>query len=85
MEDEQLVLSIMRKLGPEFSVFISTFHSRRLNTPNWRITSLDSFIESLIQEQYKLIQMGALKASPNESLLDGETKNSQSRRKQKGK
>ena len=29
--------------------------------------------------------MGALRASPNQSLLAGETKNAQTRRKQKGK
>ena len=29
--------------------------------------------------------MGALRASLNQSLLDGETKNAQARRKQKGK
>ena len=33
-KDEQLALSILRKLGPEFSVFVSTFHSGRVGTPN---------------------------------------------------
>ena len=42
-KDEQLVLSILSKLGPEFSVFVSTFHSRRLTIHNWKIPSLDAF------------------------------------------
>ena len=74
-KDEQLVLSILSKLGSEFSVFISTFHFGRLENPNWKIPSLYSFIESLIKEQDKLIHIGDLKASKNQDLLFGETKN----------
>ena len=84
-KDEKLVLSILSKLGSKFSVFVSNFHYGRLITLNWQMTSLDSFTESVIQEQDKLIQMGALKASPNQSLLAGETSIAQSRRKHKGK
>ena len=47
--------------------------------------SLDAFIESLIQEKDKLIQMGALRASPNQALLASETRNAQARSTQKGK
>ena len=46
--------------------------------------SLDSFTESLIEEQDKLIHMGALKASKNQALLSRETKNVQEKGKQKG-
>ena len=46
--------------------------------------SLNAFIESLIQEQDKLIQMGALKASKNQALLARETKNAQAKERQKG-
>ena len=49
-KDEQLVLSILSKLGSEFSMFVYTFHYGKLTTPNWQIPSLDSFTESLIQE-----------------------------------
>ena len=66
-------------------MFISKFHSKRLENPNWKMTSLDSFIESLIQEQDKLIQMGVLKASKNQALLVGETNNMQEKGKHKGK
>ena len=33
-KDEQSVLSILSKLGSEFSVFVSAFHCGILNTPN---------------------------------------------------
>ena len=35
-KDEQLVLSILRKLASDFLVFVSTFHFGRLTTPNWK-------------------------------------------------
>ena len=54
-KDEQLVHSILRKIGSEYSVFVSTFHSGRYSIPNWNISSLDSFAKSLIQEQEKLV------------------------------
>ena len=84
-KDEQLVLSILSKIGPKILVFVSTFHSRILTTPYWRIPSLDPYTKSLIQEQDKSIQMEALKSSKNQALLDGETKNAQAKGRQKGK
>ena len=74
-KDQQLVLSILRNIHSEFSVFVSTFHSKRVSIPNWKIPSLDAFAESLIQEQDKLIQMGVLQASKNQELLDGDSSN----------
>ena len=50
-KDEQHVLSILRKLGFEYSVFVSIFHSKIDSFPDWEIPSLDSFGESLIKEQ----------------------------------
>ena len=58
-EDDQLILDILSKLGADYSVFVSTFHSVKLTTPNWRMPTLNSFIESLTQEHDKLIQMGS--------------------------
>ena len=49
-KDEQLVLPILRKLGSEYSSFVSTFHSEIDSIPNWKIPSLDDFVESLIKE-----------------------------------
>ena len=80
-KDDQLVLSILIKPGLEYSVFVSTFHFRRASIPNWKIPSLDSFAESLIHDQDKLVQMGVLQTSKNQSLSMSNLKNSQARGK----
>jgi hypothetical protein len=47
-EEKQMVLTILSKIGPEFSVFVSTFHSYRFTSRGtWNIPSLKEFIESL--------------------------------------
>ena len=56
-KDEKMVLSILSKLGLEYSIFVSTFHSGKSYILNWKMPSLAAFVESLIQEQDKLIQM----------------------------
>jgi hypothetical protein len=64
-----MVLTILSKLGPEFSVFVSTFHSVIFTSgATWKIPSLEDFIESLIQEQTKLINMGKIKGPNVHSL-----------------
>ena len=55
IKEEQHVLSILKKLGIEYFVFVSIVHSRRDFIPNWKMPSLDSFVDSLIQEQEKLV------------------------------
>ena len=82
---EQIVLSILRNIRLEYSVFVSTFHSRRASIPNWKFPSLDSFVESLIQEQDKLVQMGVIQTSKNQALLMKYSNNVQERGKHKGK
>ena len=42
-EYDQLILSILSKLGPDYSVFVSTFHATRLVVPKWKMPSLNSF------------------------------------------
>ena len=54
-------MSILSKLGLEFSVFVSTFHSGKLTLRNWKMPSLENFMESLTQEKDKLVQMGSIK------------------------
>ena len=39
-EDDQLILAILSKLGVDYSVFVSTFHARKLTTPGWKIPTL---------------------------------------------
>ena len=79
------MLSVLSKLGLEFSVFVSTFHSKRVFIPNWEMPSLDDFVESLIQEQDKLVQMGVIQTSKNQELLMSDSNNVQARGKHKGK
>jgi hypothetical protein len=61
-EEKQMVLTILSMLGPKFLVFVSTFHSVKFTYgAPWKMPSLEKFIESLTQEQTKLINMGKIK------------------------
>jgi hypothetical protein len=61
-EEKQMVLTIISKIGLEFSVFVSTFHIVRFASgATWKMPSLEDFIKSLTQEQTKLINMGTIK------------------------
>ena len=68
-EDAQLILAILSKLGADYSVFVSTFHSGKLTTPNYKIPTLNAFIESLTNEHDKLIQMGIIRSSKDQALV----------------
>ena len=59
-EDDHLILTILSKLGADYSVFYSTFHVRKLTTPGWKMPTLNAFIESLTNEHDKLVQMGII-------------------------
>ena len=61
--DDQLILSIISKVGPDYSIFVSTFHATRLVVPKWKMASLNSFIDSLTKDKDKLIHMGVLNYS----------------------
>ena len=63
------MLSVLNKIGSEYFVFVSTFHSGRDFIPNWKMPSLDSFAKSLIQEQENLVHMEVLQTSKNQALL----------------
>ena len=41
----QLILSILSKLGPGYSVILSTFHATRLAISNWKMPSLSTFFD----------------------------------------
>jgi hypothetical protein len=57
-----MVLMILSKIVPEYFMFVSTFHSVRFTfVSTWTMPSLEAFIESLTQEQNKLINMGKIK------------------------
>jgi hypothetical protein len=62
VEEKQMVLTILSKLGPKFSVFVSTFHAAIFSFgATWKMPSLEEFIKSPTQEQTKLINMGTIK------------------------
>jgi len=68
-KEEYLILSILSKLGPEYYVFVSSFHTtNHFMGKSWKMPSMDIFIELLIHEQNKLIQMGVLKRSKAHAL-----------------
>ena len=79
-EDDQLILSILSKLGLDYSVFVSTFHATRLVVRKWK-TLLNYFLDSLTKEKYKLIHMGVLNSSngKDHSLLVQGNKNVKSK------
>ena len=62
-KEEKLVLAILSKFGPDHSMFVSTFHATKLTARAWKIPSLADFMESLTQEQDKLVMMGTIKLS----------------------
>ena len=68
-EDDQLILDILSKLGSNYLVFVSTFHTGKITTPNWKMPSLDAFIKTLTNEHDKLVQMGILISSKDQSLF----------------
>jgi hypothetical protein len=48
-KEEQLILSIISKLGPEYFVFMSSFQTSILTMgTNWKMPPMDAFSESLI-------------------------------------
>jgi hypothetical protein len=68
-EEKKMVLTIPSKIGLEYLIFLSTFHSIRLTSgATWTIPSLEAFIESLRQEKNKLINMRKIKV-PKEHAL----------------
>jgi hypothetical protein len=61
-EEKQMVITILSKIGPEFFLFVSTFHTVKFACgATWKIPSLEDFIESLTQEKTKIINMGTIK------------------------
>ena len=73
-EYDQLILAILSKLDPYYSVFVSSFHMGKLTIPNWKIPSLDSFIKTLTNEHDKLVEMGILRSSKDQALFSSRPK-----------
>ena len=73
-EDDQLILSILSKLGPDYSVFCVCLSYWKLTIPNWKMSTLIAFIESLTNEHDKLVQMGIIRSSKDQELFSIGTK-----------
>jgi hypothetical protein len=87
-EEKQMVLTILSNIVPKFYVFISTFHYVRFNSrATWKMPSLEDFIESLTQEQTKLINMCKIKGPKVHALIvqDGSQKYQKYKDKDKNK
>jgi hypothetical protein len=55
-QEKLLILTILAKLGLEYIVYVSNFHfGRCILGENWKMPTMAQFIESLTQEQTKLI------------------------------
>ena len=55
-------------------MFVSTFHATKLTVRNWNMPSLAYFMESLAQEQDKLVLMGTIKPSKYQALVAKDSK-----------
>ena len=84
-EDDQLILSILSKLGPDYSIFVSTFHTGKLTTSNWKMPTLNAFIESLTNEHEKLVHMGIIRSSKDQALFASRPKGKGKKKNQKTK
>ena len=80
-KEYKLVLAILSKLGPDYSVFVSTFHATKLTARAWKMPKLEDFMESLTQEQDKLVMMGTIKASKDQALVARDSKVDSKRKK----
>ena len=63
-DDGSLIYSILAKLDPAISVFVSTFHSTReaiiSSGTAYKNLSFDAFCNSLVREQEKLLHLGLI-------------------------
>ena len=62
-------MTIISKLGPDYSLFVSTFYATKLIARTWKIHRLIEFMESLTQEKDKLVMMGTIKPSKYQALV----------------
>jgi hypothetical protein len=55
-KEEQLILSILSKVGLEYLAFVSTFHATKSTLEfSWKMPSLDEFPTSLTHEKDKRV------------------------------
>ena len=65
-------------------MFVLTFYATKLTSRTWKMPKLVEFMESLTQEQDKLVMMGTIKPSKDQALDAGDSKvDSKSKKKAK--
>ena len=67
-------MTILSKLGPDYSVFVLTFYATKLIARTLKMPRLVDFMQSLTQEQDKLVMMGTIKPSKDQYLATGDMK-----------
>ena len=77
---DHLIFSILYKLGHEYSLYVSTFHSSKLTTRNWKMPAITYFMEPLTQEKDNIIQMSTIKYK-YQALYTGVSNQSQSKKR----
>jgi hypothetical protein len=82
--EEQLILSILSKLGPEYFAFVSSFQASKLTQEKWKMPPLNDFIVALTQEKAKLVQIDAINHSKNQALAATDAPKSNGKDKEKG-
>ena len=56
-------MTILSKLGHDYSVSVLTFYATKLIAQTWKMLNLVEFMESLTWEKDKLVMMGTIKPS----------------------
>jgi hypothetical protein len=72
MKDDRCIYVILAKLGSAYSIFVSTFYAtREALGGSYQAPTLESFCDSLIREQDKLLQLGVINTvgTSNKSLV----------------
>ena len=73
-EGKETSLAILSKLRPDYLVFFSTFHATKLTACSWKMPNIAEFMESLTQEQDKLVMMGTIKTLKDQALVVGDSR-----------
>jgi hypothetical protein len=63
---------------------VSSFQASKLTQEKWKMPPLNDFIAALTQDKYKLVQMGAIKHSKNQTLAATDAPKSSGKYKKKG-
>lgn len=86
MNECQLILCIISKLGPKYSMFVFSFHATKLEMGYaWMMPPIDDFVYTLTCKKYKSVQMGVLKSSKSHELVENESSSNKFKQKFKGR